>query len=252
LKRLITSWKEQYPDLAEEFSYSETPRDSFGPHSSKETPLASTLGRTSDFSCYQSVNEHLNNRSKRFARASAFSSPTSVISQAEVETNQTIINGLKPYVSCLCNSENLQECEEGVLAIAGLWKDSKADPGVQSYLSNPTIVNGFVEILSASKNREVLRTSIYILSELLLADESIREALSSVDSDFDCLAALLKNGLAEAAVLIFQLRPAFSQLSVHELVPSLVQIILNRTKELDDLQLVMEPQDAAIAMLEQV
>jgi hypothetical protein len=103
-----------------------------------------------------------------------------VISQAEVET---IINGLKPYVSCLCNSENLQECEEGVLAIAGLWKDSKADPGVHSYLSNPTIVNGFVEIptivngfveiLSASKNREVLRTSIYILSELLLADESI-------------------------------------------------------------------------------
>lgn len=249
LKRLITSWKEQYPDLAQEFSYSETPRDSFGSHSSKETPLASTLDRTSDFSCYQSVNEHLNNRSKRFARASAFSSPTSVISQAEVET---IINGLKPYVSCLCNSENLQECEEGVLAIAGLWKDSKADPGVQSYLSNPTIVNGFVEILSASKNREVLRTSIYILSELLIADESIREALSSVDSDFDCLAALLNNGLAEAAVLIFQLRPAFSQLSVHELLPSLVQIILNRSKELDDLQLVMEPQDAAIAMLEQV
>jgi hypothetical protein len=249
LKRLITSWKEQYPNLAQEFSNSETPRSSFGSHSSKEIPLASTLGRASDFSSHRSVNEHPNNRSKRFVRAAAFSSPTSVISQAEVET---IINGLKQYVSCLCNSENLQECEAAVLAIVGLWKDSKADPGVQSYLSNPTIVNGFVEILSASKNREVLRTSIYILSELLFADESVGEALSSVDSDFDCLATLLKNGLAEAAVLILQLRPAFSQLSVHELVPSLVQIILNRTEELDDLRLAIQPQDAAIAMLEQL
>jgi hypothetical protein len=248
LKRLISSWKEQYPDLAQEFSYSETSRDSLQSPSKKEIPLASTLYRTSDLSCDKSI-DYLNYWRKRFLRAVVSTSPTSVISQAAAES---IINNLKPYGSCLSTSENLQECETAVLAIARLWKESKADPGVHSYLSNPTIVNGFVEILSASVSREVLRTSIYILSELVFADESVGKTLTSVDSDFDCLAALLKNGLVEAVVLIYQLTPAFDQLSAHDLIPSLVLILLNKTEELDDLHLVIEPKDAAIPLLEQI
>ena len=109
-----------------------------------------------------------------------------------------------------------------------------------------------MEILSASVSREVLRTSIYILSELVFADESVGKTLTSVDSDFDCLAALLKNGLVEAVVLIYQLTPAFDQLSAHDLIPSLVLILLNKTEELDDLHSVIEPKDAAIPLLEQI
>ena len=176
-------------------------------------------------------------------------SPTSVISQAEVET---IINCLKPYISSLCTSEDLQECEDSVLAIAKLWKDSKNDPHVHSFLSNPTIINGLVEILSASLSREVLRTSIYILSELIFADESVGEILSNVDSDFDCLATLLKNGLIEAAILIYQMRPAYEQLSAHELIPSIVQLIQNKNEELDDLRFLIDPRDAAVAILEKI
>lgn len=249
LKRLITSWKEQYPDLAQEFSDSEAPRNSLSSPSRKEIPLASTLGRTGDFSSHKSIDEHIHNRTKRFARAAVSASPTSVISQAAVEA---IINSLKSNVSCLCDSENLQECEAAVLAISRLWKDSKAEPGVHSYLSNPTIVKGFVEVLLASMNKQVLRTSICILSELVFAYKNVGEAITSVDSDFDCLAALLKNGLAEAAVLLYQLRPTFTQLSAHELLPPLVQIIMNKTEDLDDLRLIMEPRGAAIALLEQI
>lgn len=250
LKRLITSWKEQFPDLPQELLYSETPKHSFNHSPTKDTPLAtSTRCSTFDFPIHRSSDEYVNQRNKRFMRAVVSTSPTSVVSQAEVET---IINGLKPNVLCLCTSENLHECEAAVLAIARLWKDSKGDIGVHSYLSEPTIVNGFVEILSASLNRDVLRTSIYILSELIFADENVGETLTSVDSDLDCLAALLKNGLAEAAVLIYQLKPAFSQLSAHDLIHSLGQLILNKSEELNDLQLIMEPKDAAIALLEQV
>ncbi|XVE96847.1 hypothetical protein REPUB_Repub02eG0258400 [Reevesia pubescens] len=249
LKRLITSWKEQHPDLAQEFSYSETPRNSFNSPLGKEIVLVSPSTRASNYSNCKGIDDYVNQRSKRFTRAAVATSPTSVISQAAVET---IINGLKPFVSCLCTSTNLQECEAAVLTIARLWKDAKGDAAVHSCLSKPTIVNGFVEILSASLDREVLRTSICILSELISTDENVGETLTSVDSDFDCLAALLKNGLAEAAVLIYQMRPAFAQLSSHDLVPSLVQIILHKIEESDDLLLIMEPKDAAIAMLEQI
>ena len=176
-------------------------------------------------------------------------SPTSVLTQAAVET---IMNSLKPYISSLCTSENLHECEEAVLEIARLWKDSKTDPQIHAYLSKPTIISGLMEILSASLNREVLRTSIYILSELIFIDERVGETLNSVDSDFDCLATLLKNGLAEAALLIYQLRPVFAQLSAHELIPSLVEVIRNKNEGSDDFQLVLDPRDAAIAILEQI
>jgi hypothetical protein len=189
----------------------------------------------------------MHQRSKRFARAEVSTSPTSVISQATIET---IINGLKPYISSLCTSENLEECEAAVSAVAKLWKDSKGDPAVLSYLSEPTIVNGIVEILSASVSRDALKTSVYVLSDLTFSDESVGEILTSVDSDFDCLAALFKNGLAEAVVLIYQLRPAFAQLSAHNFIPSLVQSIQSKTEDLDDFQFAIEPKDAAIAVLE--
>ncbi|KAM0972721.1 hypothetical protein ACFX13_016402 [Malus domestica] len=252
LKRLITSWKEEHPELAQESPYSESPKISFDPSSGKETHSATaTSQRTPSFLGHSNADDYTNiiQRNKRFMRVTVATSPTSVISQAAVET---IISSLKPHVSCLCTSENLQECEAAVLSIARLWKDSKADPAVHSYLSELTTVNGFIEILSASLSREVLRSSIYILSELIFSEESVGETLTSVDSDLDCLATLLKNGLAEAAVLIYQLRPAFAQLSVHDLIPSLVQIILSKTEELDDLQLVMEPKDAALAIIEQI
>lgn len=247
LKRLITSWTEQNAERAQEFSYPDTPSASLSPISSREYPLDSTTSVSSPQNRISSIKSE--RRSKRFTRTSASSSPTSVISQA---ASETILNELKPYTSCLCTSEDLQECEAAVMAIARIWKNVKSDPGICVYLSKQIILNGFVEVLSASVDREVLRTSIYVLSELIIADESVSETLTRVDSDFDCLAALLINGLAEAVVLMYLLRPTFSQLSGENLVPSLVQVIVKKGEEMDDFQLAMEPKDAAIAILEQI
>ncbi|MED6205903.1 hypothetical protein PIB30_022033 [Stylosanthes scabra] len=250
LKRLITSWKEQHPELALEFSNSNTntPRGSSCSPLGKDTSMLSISQKTPDSTTHKNKEDYIIQRSKRFMQV-ASTSPTSVLSQAAVET---ILNSMKPYISSLCTSENLQECEEAVLEIARSWKDAKSDPQIHSYLSKPTVINGLMEILSASMNGEVLRTTVYILTELIFLDESVGDTLNSVDSDFDCLAALLKNGLAGAALLIYLLRPVFAQLSAHELIPSLIQVILNKNEELDNYQLVMDPKDAAIAILEQI
>ncbi|GAU16937.1 hypothetical protein TSUD_36950 [Trifolium subterraneum] len=249
LKRLIVSWKEQHPELAQEFSNSNTPRGSSCSPSAKDITMISTIQRTTDSPSQKYKEDYIRQRNNRFMRVAVGASPTSVLSQAAVET---IINSLTPYITSLCTSENLQDCEEAVLEIARLWKDSKTDPQIHSYLSKPTVISGLVEILSASLNREVLRRSIYILSELILADERVGETLNSVDSDFDCLATLLKNGLFEAALLIYQLRPVFAQLSEHELIPSLIQVIQNKNEDVDGFQLSIDPGDASIAILEQI
>lgn len=51
---------------------------------------------------------------------------------------------------------------------------------------------------------------------------------------------------------MYLLKPAISQLSPYNLLPSLIQIISNKTEDSNDLDLVMDPKDAAIALLEQV
>ncbi|KAM3305895.1 putative E3 ubiquitin-protein ligase LIN-1 isoform X2 [Capsicum chacoense] len=250
LKRLITSWREQHPDLAQEFSYSETPRSYLSMPSSRERSSESTPSPAFSHPNHRRIEEIVEQRSRRFMRATVSMSPTSVISQAATEA---IINGLKPYVSCLCTSEDLQECEQAILTIAKIWNDLRAESqGVHSYLSAPTIVNGFVEVLSASIKREVLQTTIYILSELLYVEDSITEILTSVDSDFECLATLLKDGLPEAAVLIYLLRPSFSQLSARNFVPSLTQIISNRNEDSSDFEFKIGPKEAAVVLLEQI
>ncbi|CAI9116943.1 OLC1v1018239C1 [Oldenlandia corymbosa var. corymbosa] len=240
LKRLITSWKEQHPGLDQELSYAETPRSnsSISSHQSRRRMENDT--------------ESLPRRSIRRV-ASVSTSPTSVLSEAAVET---VINAMRPHISCLCDSENLQECEAAVLTITRIWIDSKVESGIHAYMSSQTIVNGFIEILSASLNREVLRATIYILSQLICSEyDSVGDILNSMDSEFfDCLATLLKNGLAEAAILIYLLRPSFSQLFSQNLIPSLIQLISIKSEDRNrtDFQFVIAAKDAALVLLEQI
>ncbi|XP_073043789.1 putative E3 ubiquitin-protein ligase LIN-1 isoform X2 [Primulina eburnea] len=239
LRRLITSWIEQHPDLAQEFSCSETPRN-FLTNMESESILSYTSSLPRDRS-FKNETEH---KPQRFTRTGLSTSPTSVISQAAVEM---VINALKPYILCLCNSEDLQECEAAVLMIASICEDSNVDSAINLYLSSPTIVNGFMEILSTSLNKDVLRTTIYILSKLIQADESVGEFLTSIDTDFYYLADLLKKGLAESATLMYMLRPSFSHLASHNLILTLVHIISNKDEDSADLKFAIAPKDAAIA-----
>ncbi|XP_071713381.1 putative E3 ubiquitin-protein ligase LIN-1 [Rutidosis leptorrhynchoides] len=234
LKRLIASWKEQHLDTSQDLSYPETPTSSYGSPSTRQ---------------FQSRNDQNSNSYKpqRFMQVTVATSPTSVISQAAVET---IISGLQPSITCLCNSEDLKECETAVFTISKTWKECNGDPTVHACLSSSTIVNGLIDVLTASLSREVLRTTVYILSELLIADDSLREVLTIVD--LECLVALLKNGLFEAAVLIYLLKPTFSQLTEFNLIPYLIQNICSKFEDSKDFVLVMNPKDAAIELVGQV
>ncbi|XP_057794846.1 putative E3 ubiquitin-protein ligase LIN-1 isoform X2 [Salvia miltiorrhiza] len=245
LKRLITSWTDQHPELAQEFSCIETPR-SYTSCSDVPSSQASTLPSQRNI-----TSEADRRKTQRFTRAAVAlsTSPTSVISQT---SNEAVINVLKPYILCLCNSEDLQECEAAVLEIVKIWLESNVGSGIHSYLSSPTIVNGFLEILSASRNKEVLKTTIYILSQLICADDRVGDLLTSIDSDFYCLADLLRKGLSEAALLVYLLRPSFSQLSSHNLVTTLLHIISKKSEDQIGFQYAVAPKDAAMALLEQI
>lgn len=240
LKRLITSWKDQHPELAREFSSIETPLNFY---------TSSTCHNDTPSTLPTSGAEYKPQRFTTAAATTLSTSPTSVISQT---SNEAVITALKPYILFICNSEDLQECEAAVLEIVKIWSESNVGSGINSYLSSPTIVNGFLEILSASTNKDVLKTTIYILSQLICADDHVGDLLTSIDSDFYCLADLLRKGLSEAATLVYLLRPSFSQLSSHNLVTTLLHIVSKKTEDHVSFRYAVAPKDAAVALLEQI
>ena len=124
-------------------------------------------------------------------------SPTSVIAQATLET---AIGELRAVVSCLCTSEELAESEKSVLKIERLWREAGAEQAVLAALARPAVINGFVEIHFNSVSAQVLQVAVFLLAELASRDDAVVQTLTRVDSNIDCLVALVKD-LVEAMVL---------------------------------------------------
>lgn len=245
LKRLIAAWKEENPEIGVDFSNSETSVPNIPHSSSIDLPETGSHAQSNPvYSDTQSRSQNI-----QFANGS-----NKAILSTKVVTSESMNSELRPIILCLCTTEDLQECESAVLKIARIWQKLEADPNIQNHLNKPAVINGLVEILSNSIMPRVLRAALYILSELVAADSTVIQTLTRVDSDLQVLVALLKKGLWEAAVLIYQLKPSFSSLASLDLIPVLVELLTDgKEKELDcDFQMQLKPKEVAIVMLERI
>ncbi|KAM6583195.1 hypothetical protein CsatB_010197 [Cannabis sativa] len=217
LKRLIGSWQELNPDSVAAVNHSEN----------------LCIG----------VDQVVNSNSDMMPS----NSPNSVISQATIEGT---VSELRHAISNLCTSEILKESETAVLRIERFWQEANMEHDIQIMLSKPPVVNGFVEILFNSVDSKVLRATIFLLSELGSRDKAVIQTLTQVDSDVECIAALLRKGLTEAIVLIYLLRTSILDLTKLDLVDSLLMAINN--KERDLFNMCVKPKTAAVILLGQV
>lgn len=174
-------------------------------------------------------------------------SPNSVISQATIEGT---VSELRHVISSLCTSEILKESETAVLRIERFWQDASIEQDIQTMLSKPPVINGFVEILFNSVDPKILRATIFLLSEMGSRDKAVIQTLTQVDSDVECIAALLRKGLIEAVVLIYLLRTSILNLTELDLVDSLLLVI--KKKERDLFKMCVEPKTAAVILLRQI
>ncbi|XXG48025.1 hypothetical protein AAC387_Pa02g2572 [Persea americana] len=171
-------------------------------------------------------------------------SPTSVISQASI--NGTI-GELRLAISHLCMSEILNESEMAVLRIEQFWREANMEIEIQTALSKPAVINGFVEILFNSVDPQVLRVTVFLLSELASRDKDVIQTLTTVDSDVECVVALFKKGLIEASVLIYLLKPSWTNLVEMDMVESLLMVI--KRKEEDPIKMCLKPKTASVLLL---
>ncbi|XP_012076733.1 putative E3 ubiquitin-protein ligase LIN isoform X2 [Jatropha curcas] len=213
LKRLVASWQEQNPDFASNKSES--------PHQNTESSFKPTIMPPD-------------------------SSPSTVINQASIDSSMT---ELRHAITNLCMSEILNESEMAVLMIEQFWQEANMDLDIQSMLSKPPVINGFVEVLFNSVDPQVLRATVFLLSELSSRDKGVIQTLTRVESDMECVVALFKKGLSEAVVLIYLLRPSTISLLEMDMVESLLKAI---KKKEDMLKMCLKQKTAAVLLLGQV
>ncbi|KAK1396899.1 RING-type E3 ubiquitin transferase [Heracleum sosnowskyi] len=212
LKRLIASWREQNPSFA----------------------------ITQFDNQYQESEPNFNYITRSV-------SPDSVISQVKIDGS---VVELRVAIKNLCMSEILKESEMAVLWIECFWHEADTKLDVQSMLSKPAIINGFVEILFHSVDARVLRATVFLLSELGSRDDGVIQTLTRVDSDVECVVALLKRGFLEAVVLVYLLGPSAMILIDMDIVDSLLSVL--RVKEDDLITMCIKPKSASLFLLGQI
>ncbi|KAF3953184.1 hypothetical protein CMV_021348 [Castanea mollissima] len=76
------------------------------------------------------------------------------------------ISELSHVISKLCMSEVLKESEMAVIQIERFWHEAYMDVDIKTMLSGNTVINGFMEILFKSLDPQVLKATIFLLSEM--------------------------------------------------------------------------------------
>ncbi|KAK9073769.1 hypothetical protein SSX86_006363 [Deinandra increscens subsp. villosa] len=165
------------------------------------------------------------------------------------------VNELRVAITKLCTSEVLKEAESAVFTIERFWQDLKEtglgpEVETQNMLSQPPVINGFMEILFSSVNTRVLISTVFLLSELGSRDENVISTLTRVDTDVECVIALFQKGLFEAVVLIYLLKPSIPTLVQMELVDSLVSVVNKNENEF--FKMCVKPKTAAVLLLGQI
>ncbi|KAI3775527.1 hypothetical protein L1987_50106 [Smallanthus sonchifolius] len=174
-------------------------------------------------------------------------SPNIVINRAMVDGN---INELRLVITDLCTSQVLKKAELAVLKIERFWQEAQMEGEIQNLLSKPPVVNGFVEILFNSVDTRVLKATVFLLCEVGSRDKDAISTLTRVYSDVECIISLFKNGLFEAVVLIYLLRPSISTFLQMDMVNKLLIVVQKREDEF--LKMCMNPKAASVILLAQI
>ncbi|KAK1417336.1 hypothetical protein QVD17_26463 [Tagetes erecta] len=161
-----------------------------------------------------------------------------------------VINELRLVITDLCTSQVLKKAELAVLKIERFWQEAKMEAEIQSLLSKPPVVNGFVEILFNSVETRVLKATVFLLCEVGSRDSDVISTLTRVYSDVECIISLFKNGLFEAVVLIYLLRPSISTFLQMDMVNKLLTVVQKRDDEF--LKMFMNPKAASVILLAQI
>eukprot|EP01018_Ginkgo_biloba_P036434 Gb_40746 [translate_table: standard] len=143
-------------------------------------------------------------------------------------------NKFEQAVSILCTSDELSKCEDAVLAIIHMWPDLESRAEAESILLRGAVIDQLIEVLLASKIKEVLRASVCILSAMIIKNKFTVHHIMNTDPELYSVTGVLKRRrISEAAVLLYLLKPSAVQMKTLELLPILVEVLYNGNHYID-------------------
>ncbi|KAG6543449.1 hypothetical protein Mapa_015119 [Marchantia paleacea] len=280
MKRLVESWKDQnLPRTTQDSnsvqSLSTVFQFEFGspsPETSKLTRLSSEISCGSPEICSPRSDSSVSSLDSECSRKSpprhdtslpvdstgTRNSPSlSLRNQDRPENLDIVLEDLQSALAFLCSSDDLHGCESAILLIARMWRDSEADPEIATTLSREKVVGSLIEVLSSSKSTKVHMASLYLMSGTLAALERTRSMILRADPDVQCLVELVKKGVSNAVVVLYQLKLPTNQLTTLDLLVPLIAIIKHigdesrKVVEGED-PMPMRPKTAAVLILDQI
>ncbi|KAL4579604.1 hypothetical protein LXL04_015758 [Taraxacum kok-saghyz] len=127
-------------------------------------------------------------------------------------------------ISSITTSENLPECETAVRVITKAWLD---DHQVGKQLSNPSVIEGMLEVLFASTNEEILELVISLLTELVSKNPANGKIILTLDPRLEGFTALMRNSslFLKAAILLHFMNPEAKQMTSTEWIPLVLRVL---------------------------
>ncbi|KAL3693885.1 hypothetical protein R1sor_007536 [Riccia sorocarpa] len=245
LKRLVDTWKEDHPQYFQEFSRASSAKESTA--DKLDTPLSPIV--------YQNGADAASDESEQQPSSARGGRRIVPLPEDQVTPNleETLVE-LKGAVDTLFKTDDLGQCEKAVRVAARAWVESKGDASVASSFSKSGVVEKLVEVLKRSKKDDVLRSVVFLLSDLISKDASTRDTVMNIDRALEATVAALKNpGVPQSAVLLHLLKAPSSQLEGYKLVPSLLAVLKTvPTYGEETFLMPLSPKSAAVSILEQL
>lgn len=162
------------------------------------------------------------------------------------------IRVLEKLISSFCFSEALSNHEEDYATeISTVYKLLHSKRGLKYSLLKDIILDQLLMAISTSKEEQVLRASVIILSTIILGNKSAIEDLKKKGLQLNDLATALRRNVQEASVLIYLTNPSPEEMKTLEILPCLVEVVCTSDRYKGTISaLLLTPRTAALMIIE--
>ncbi|KAL2459268.1 Transducin/WD40 repeat-like superfamily protein [Forsythia ovata] len=155
-------------------------------------------------------------------------------------------------ISKLCFTEQLENWEEDcTVEIKTIYKLLNNKSGLKYSILKDVILDQLLMDISTSKEEQVVRTSVSILSTIVSENKSVVEDIKRKGLHLYDLATALKRNVHEAVILIYLINPSPAEIKTLELLPCLVEVVCtSQSYKVGVRSLLLTPPAASLMIIE--
>lgn len=159
---------------------------------------------------------------------------------------------LEKLISNFCFSEALSKLEEDYATeISTVYKLLHGKRGLKYSLLKDIILDQLLMAISTSKEDQVIRSSVIILSTIISGNKSAIEDIKRKGLQLNDLATALRRNIQEASILIYLTNPSPEEMKTLEILPCLVEVVCTSDRYKGTISaLLLTPRTAALMIIE--